>query len=127
MQVEIRKIPALRVGTVRHISPYIQINEGFARLGELAAPARLFERPGAQMVALFYDDPDTTPADQLPIRTPAVVVPTGAAPTEGARGAADRRQVYARPQSAPCGPERGRSATRGRGSWASGCRRADDG
>ena len=38
----------------------------------LAAPARLFERPGAQMVALFYDDPDTTPADQL--RSDAAVV-----------------------------------------------------
>ena len=72
MQVEIRKYPALRVGTVRHIGPYIQVNETFAPLGELAAPARLFERPGAQMVALFYDDPDTTPAEQL--RSDAAVV-----------------------------------------------------
>jgi AraC family transcriptional regulator len=72
MKVEIRKFPALRVGTVRHIGPYIQINEAFARLGELAAPAQLFEQPGAMMVALFHDDPDTTPADQL--RSDAAVV-----------------------------------------------------
>jgi len=75
MQVEIRKYPALRVGTVRHTGPYIQINEAFAKLGELAAPARLFERPGAQMVALFYDDPDTTPADQLRSDAAVVVAP----------------------------------------------------
>jgi AraC family transcriptional regulator len=75
MQVEIRKYPALRVGTVRHIGPYLQINHAFARLGELAAPARLFERPGAQMVALFYDDPDTTPADQLRSDAGVVVAP----------------------------------------------------
>jgi AraC family transcriptional regulator len=77
MQVEIRKYPALRVGTVRHVGPYIQINEAFAKLGELAAPARLFERPGAQMVALFYDDPDTTPADQLRSDAAVVVAPKG--------------------------------------------------
>ena len=63
MNVEIARQPEHRVGTVRHIGPYIQISEAFARLGDLAAP--LFERPGAMMVALFHDDPDTTPADQL--------------------------------------------------------------
>jgi AraC family transcriptional regulator len=65
MQVNIAEYPELRVGTVRHVGPYIQINEAFARLGDLAAPARLFEQRGAMMVALFHDDPDTTPADQL--------------------------------------------------------------
>jgi AraC family transcriptional regulator len=75
MHVEIRHYPALRVGTVRHVGPYLQINHAFARLGELAAPARLFERPGAQMVALFYDDPDTTPAEQLRSDAGVVVAP----------------------------------------------------
>jgi AraC family transcriptional regulator len=72
MQVEIRTFPALRTGTVRHVGPYMQISEAFARLGELAAPARLFEQPDAMMVALFHDDPDTTPADQL--RSDAAIV-----------------------------------------------------
>ena len=81
MQVEIREYPALRVGAVRHVGPYMQINHAFARLGELAAPARLFERPGAQMVALFYDDPDTTPAEQLRSDAAVVVAPDVALPT----------------------------------------------
>ncbi|HEX7941852.1 MAG TPA: AraC family transcriptional regulator [Gemmatimonadaceae bacterium] len=81
MQVEIREYPALRVGAVRHVGPYLQINHAFARLGELAAPARLFERPEAQMVALFYDDPDTTPAEQLRSDAAVVVAPDAALPT----------------------------------------------
>jgi AraC family transcriptional regulator len=72
MKVEIARQPELRVGTVRHVGPYLQISEAFARLGELAAPSRLFEHPGAMMVALFHDDPETTPADQL--RSDAAVV-----------------------------------------------------
>jgi AraC family transcriptional regulator len=72
MQVSIITQPELRCGTVRHVGPYMQINEAFARLGELAQPAHLFERPGAMMVALFHDDPDSVPADQL--RSDAAVV-----------------------------------------------------
>lgn len=72
MKVEIARHPELRVAAVRHIGPYIQISDAFARLGELAAPARLFEQPGAMMVALFHDDPETTPPDQL--RSDAAVV-----------------------------------------------------
>jgi len=72
MEVKIDEYPELRVGTVRHIGPYIQINEAFERLGEIAGPARLFEKPGALMVALFHDDPDSVPADQL--RSDAAVV-----------------------------------------------------
>lgn len=76
MRVDITSQPELRVGTVRHVGPYMQISEAFARLGDIAAPARLFEQPGAMMVALFHDDPDTTPADQLRSDA-AVVVPNG--------------------------------------------------
>jgi AraC family transcriptional regulator len=72
MHVEIERYPELRVGTVRHVGPYMQISEAFARLGDIAAPARLFEQPAAMMVALFHDDPDTTPPDQL--RSDAAVV-----------------------------------------------------
>jgi AraC family transcriptional regulator len=65
MNVELTSSPELRVAAVRHIGPYIRINEAFARLDELAVPKRLFQWPGKMMVALFYDDPDTTPPDQL--------------------------------------------------------------
>jgi AraC family transcriptional regulator len=72
MHVDIESYPELRVGTVRHVGPYMQIAEAFGRLGEIAAPARLFERPGAMMVALFHDDPETTPVEEL--RSDAAVV-----------------------------------------------------
>jgi AraC family transcriptional regulator len=75
MQVSITTQPELRVGAVRHVGPYMQINEAFARLGELAQPARLFEQPGAMMVALFHDDPDSVPADQLRSDAAVVVAP----------------------------------------------------
>ena len=65
MQVETESYPELRVAAVRHIGPYIRINEAFARLDQLAVPKQLFRWPGMAMVAMFYDDPDTTPADQL--------------------------------------------------------------
>lgn len=65
MQVEITDMPALRIASVRHIGPYNQIVKAFERLGQLAGPGGLFAAPGAAMVALYYDDPDSVPPDQL--------------------------------------------------------------
>jgi AraC family transcriptional regulator len=65
MHVEIKQMPERRVGTVRHVGPYNQIPEAFGRLGAIAGPAGLFRRPDAAMIALYHDDPDTTPQDQL--------------------------------------------------------------
>ncbi len=65
MQVEIRNMPERRVGTVQHIGPYNQIPIAFGRLGAIAGPAGLFERPGAAMIALYHDDPETTPLKEL--------------------------------------------------------------
>ena len=58
-------------------------------------------------------------------RTRRLVVPPDVDAAEGARRAAHRRRATTRRRrtSAPTSS----SATRGRGSWASGCRRADDG
>lgn len=65
MQVEIKHVDEQRVAAVEHRGPYLQINEAFGRLGEIAGPAGLYRDPEAKMVGLFYDDPDTTPADEL--------------------------------------------------------------
>jgi AraC family transcriptional regulator len=74
MEVEIREMPELRVATLRHIGPYNQIGTTFAKLGGIAGAAGLFELPGAAMVALYHDDPETKPVDEL--RSDAgVVVP----------------------------------------------------
>lgn len=64
MQVDLKELPELRVATVRHIGPYHTISEAFERLGQIVSRANLF-RPGAEMLALYHDDPDATPADQL--------------------------------------------------------------
>jgi AraC family transcriptional regulator len=61
MDVNVRTQPELRVAGIRHIGPYHEIGRAFGRLGGLvgAPPA------GAQMIAVFHDDPETTPADRL--------------------------------------------------------------
>ena len=63
MDVTIEQRPELRVGAVRHIGPYNQIPNAFAKLGEIVNSA-LREKPG-DMLAIYYDDPETTPANEL--------------------------------------------------------------
>ena len=65
MNVEIKHVDEQRVAAVRHRGPYNQINEAFEKLGQIAGPGGLFNDPKVAMVGLYYDDPDTTPADQL--------------------------------------------------------------
>jgi len=65
MEVAIKDMPAMRVATVPHVGPYNQINDAFGKLGAIAGPAGLFRRPEAAMVGIYYDDPQTTPSDEL--------------------------------------------------------------
>jgi AraC family transcriptional regulator len=64
MEVDIKDMPELRVATVRHIGPYNQIPKAFERLGSVAGPAGLLRHSSA-MMAIYHDDPETTPQDQL--------------------------------------------------------------
>lgn len=64
MDVQIKDLPELRVATLEHKGPYNQIGEAFARLGQIAGPARLFG-PATAMLGIYYDDPETTPASEL--------------------------------------------------------------
>jgi AraC family transcriptional regulator len=64
MDVIIKDLPELRVATLRHVGAYSQISEAFARLGELAGPAGLIEA-SPTMLAIYHDDPETTPAAEL--------------------------------------------------------------
>jgi AraC family transcriptional regulator len=75
VNVEISEMPEIRVGAIRHIGPYDQISQTFARLGAIAGPAGLFQRPGAAMIAIYHDMPETTPPEQL--RSDAGIVVTG--------------------------------------------------
>jgi len=81
MEVEIKDMPNLRVATVRHIGPYNQIPQAFERLGTIAGPAGLLQHAGA-MIAIYRDDPESTPQDQLRSDA-ALVVPEGVTLPDG--------------------------------------------
>lgn len=79
MQVNIVTLGAQRVAALRHHGPYIQIGQTFARLNALCGQARLFG-PQSAMVALFYDDPETTPEAELQSDAGIVVSDSAAIP-----------------------------------------------
>lgn len=77
MDVTIRDLPQMRLATVHHRGPYNQIPLAFERLGQiLGGAAETLARGGAAMVALYHDDPESVPADQLRSDA-AVTVPAG--------------------------------------------------
>jgi AraC family transcriptional regulator len=77
MDVDIQTMPEMRVAATAHRGPYNTISEAFARLGAIAGPAGLLQQAGAEMVAIYHDDPETTPPAEL--RSDAgIVVPADA-------------------------------------------------
>lgn len=75
MNVTIQQMPSLRIAAMQHVGPYNRISEAFQRLGAIAGRDGLV-RDGAMMLALYYDDPETTPPSQL--RSDAgITVPDG--------------------------------------------------
>lgn len=95
MNVDVLTMPDMRVGCVRHVGPYNQIGEAFARLGAIAGAAGLFVQPQPTMIALYHDAPDTTPPAEL--RSDAgVSVPTGVPMPSGLTEQRIAAGVYAR-------------------------------
>ena len=75
MTVDYEEMPRLRVAAVHHVGPYNQIPQAFERLGALAGRAGLFNQPERpMMLAIYYDDPETTPAKELRAEA-GIVVP----------------------------------------------------
>ena len=64
MNVEIKEMPDLRVAAVRHVGPYNQIPMAFEQLNRIVEPSGLVT-PDTALLAVFHDDPETTPQDQL--------------------------------------------------------------
>lgn len=64
MQVEIVTRQAMRTGAVEHRGSYFRIAEAFGRLHGIAAGAGLL-RTRPIMLAIFHDDPETTPEPDL--------------------------------------------------------------
>jgi AraC family transcriptional regulator len=65
MNITIEQMPELRVATVHHVGPYHRISEAFQRLGAIAQEAGLFRFREASMIAIYHDDPETTPVAEL--------------------------------------------------------------
>lgn len=65
MKVELEILPERRVAAVPHVGPYNTISHAFARLGELAGPAGLLRPSGPEMLAIYHDDPESTPPAEL--------------------------------------------------------------
>jgi AraC family transcriptional regulator len=81
MNVIVKDMPEYRVATVRHVGPYMQISQAFARLGDIAGPAGLVGRDTI-MLAMYYDDPETTPPADLQSDA-ALTIPDDAALPDG--------------------------------------------
>ena len=58
-------MPGLRVGAVRHVGSYMDISRAFGKLGELVERAKVQRTPDMMMLAIYYDDPQSTPAAKL--------------------------------------------------------------
>jgi AraC family transcriptional regulator len=95
MNVEIKPMPELRVGCVRHIGPYNQIARACERLGQLVDHTDLTASPEAAMIAIYYDDPEAVPPEQL--RSDAgLIVPESAALPRGLSEQRIPQGLYAR-------------------------------
>lgn len=62
--VIIRDLSPLRVAALAHRGPYITIGTSFDRLAAWAGPRGLMG-PDARYFGVYYDDPDSVPADRL--------------------------------------------------------------
>jgi AraC family transcriptional regulator len=69
MPVTNTTVPGMRLAAIRHIGPYNQLGRTFGQLHGLVTAAKL---PHRELLAVFYDDPATTPLDQL--RSDAAVI-----------------------------------------------------
>ncbi len=65
MEINVIEMPTLRVGGVRHIGPYHQIQGAFEKLGEVAGRAGLFGRDGITMLGVYHDNPLETSDAEL--------------------------------------------------------------
>jgi AraC family transcriptional regulator len=65
MNVSVQHTPEKRVVAAAHRGPYNTISTTFARLDECLKRGRIAREACLEMVALYYDDPDTVPAAEL--------------------------------------------------------------
>lgn len=64
MDVEIKKMPALRAAGLRHLGAYEEIGEAFGRLHALVGGDGVAGGQ-AKLVAIYHDDPEVAPQPEL--------------------------------------------------------------
>lgn len=95
MQVELLDCASKHVLAVRHVGPYTAVSEAFVRLDSIARTAGLLNMQGLELVALYHDDPEVTPASEL--RADAgLVVPLAVPPSHGLHALTIPSGTYAR-------------------------------
>ena len=82
MNVTIVTLPEQRVAAVSHRGPYHRIVEAFTRLDAIVQPSGLLALPDLQLVAIYHDDPETTPPAEQRAEA-GVVVPADVTLPEG--------------------------------------------
>ena len=100
MSVEVKNMPALRVATVQHIGPYNRISDAFATLGQIAGPANLLG-PNSTMLAIYHDDPETTPEAKLRSAAGITVAKTSRSPRRSPSNGSPAGVMHAPHTSAP--------------------------
>lgn len=65
MKLDVVDFPKTRVAAVRHIGAFHEIGKAFGQLGQVAGPMGLFAQPNAYGVAVFLDDPEVVPQNEL--------------------------------------------------------------
>jgi AraC family transcriptional regulator len=80
MKIEFKELSPIRVATLRHIGPYNQIG---AKIGELCkwGGEHGAGGPDNDVMAIYYDDPQTTPPEKL--RSDAALKVDGTVQAEG--------------------------------------------
>ncbi|HEY5959879.1 MAG TPA: GyrI-like domain-containing protein [Polyangiaceae bacterium] len=95
MRVETIDCPRKHVLAVEHRGPYGGVSESFAKLDAIVRPKGLCDLDGVELVAIFYDDPEVTPASEL--RADAgLVVPSDTAAIGGLHPLTIPAGTYAR-------------------------------
>jgi AraC family transcriptional regulator len=78
-EVVIKDVPPMRIATIGHVGPYMQIGRAFDTLfGTLAARNQI--RPGIRTIGIFLDDPTARPEGEL--RSQAGVIVEAGQPIE---------------------------------------------
>jgi AraC family transcriptional regulator len=126
MVVQLVAQPAQRVAAASHRGPYNQIGEAFVRLDAVARSSGWHDLDGLALIAIYHDDPESTPVDEL--RSDAgLVVPADLALPASLVERTIPAGRYARAEHAGPYDRLGDTWARFMGEWlpASGCRVRD--